>query len=179
MTRTNFFAGCQTLEELKARYHKLARQHHPDNGGDPETMKAINAEFDEMHSKLKNTHRKKDGSTWTAAEDSKAATNEKPEEFRAMIDELLRHNLTIEIIGCFVWVYGDTKPVKDILKAYGFRWHSSKLSWYLKPEDYKRRSRKEYSFDEIRDMYGTRGKWTGHDDGNTPRGPRPTLDPVF
>ena len=31
-----------TLDELKAQYRKLAMMHHPDRGGDLDTMKAIN-----------------------------------------------------------------------------------------------------------------------------------------
>ena len=176
-TKTNYFADCTTLEELKSRYHELARKYHPDNGGDVETMKEVNAEFDRMHGLLKNTHKKADGTTWTAEAGSKAENKEAPEEFRDMINNLLKHNLTIEIIGCFVWVYGDTKAVKDELKAMGFRWHSKKLSWYLKPEDYKRRSRKEYSMEEIRSMYTVHGVFYGHEDGNAGRTTRPAFQP--
>ena len=38
-----------------------------------------------------------------------------------------------------------------------FQWHSKKIAWYLKPEDYRKRSRKDYDLDEIREMYGTSG----------------------
>ena len=65
--------------------------------------------------------------------------------------------IVIEVIGCFVWVSGDTKPHKEILKSLKFKWHSNKLCWYLAPEDYRTRSRKDYSMDEIRTMYGTSG----------------------
>jgi len=41
-----FFSSCKTLETLKTEYRKLAMQHHPDRGGDLETMKAVNVEFD-------------------------------------------------------------------------------------------------------------------------------------
>jgi hypothetical protein len=68
-------------------------------------------------------------------------------------------NIIIEIIGCFVWVTGDTKPNKDRLKALKFQWHSKKTAWYLKPEDYRKRSRKDYDLDEIRSMYGTSGEF--------------------
>jgi hypothetical protein len=57
----------------------------------------------------------------------------------------------------FVWVTGDTKPNKDKLKALGFQWHSKKSAWFLAPEDYRKRSRKDYTMDTIRAMYGTSG----------------------
>ena len=41
-----YFKNCTTKEECKKLYKKLAFIHHPDRGGDTETMKAINAEFD-------------------------------------------------------------------------------------------------------------------------------------
>jgi len=66
-------------------------------------------------------------------------------------------NIVIEVIGCFVWVSGNTKPYKEILKSLKFKWHTKKFCWYLAPEDYRRRSRKDYEMDEIRAMYGTSG----------------------
>ena len=66
--------------------------------------------------------------------------------------------IVIEVIGCFVWVTGNTKPNKEKLKTLKFQWHSRKSAWYLKPEDYRRRSHKNYDLDEIREMYGTTGK---------------------
>jgi len=42
-------------------------------------------------------------------------------------------------------------------EALGFKWHSKKTAWYLAPEGYRQRSRKEYDLDEIRTMYGTSG----------------------
>jgi len=44
------------------------------------------------------------------------------------------------------------------LKELKFQWHSKKTAWYLKPEDYKKRSRKDYNLEEIRQMYGTSGQ---------------------
>ena len=67
-------------------------------------------------------------------------------------------DIVIEIIGCFVWVTGNTKPNKEDLKDLKFQWHSKKTAWYLKPEDYKKRSHKDYNLDEIREMYGTSGE---------------------
>ena len=65
---------------------------------------------------------------------------ETAEHFKDLIDELMRmDNIVIEVIGCFVWVTGETKPHKDKLKALKFQWHTKKIAWYLKPEDYRKR----------------------------------------
>ncbi len=37
-----YFSNCNTVDEIKARFKELARKHHPDLGGDTETMKQIN-----------------------------------------------------------------------------------------------------------------------------------------
>ncbi len=49
-----YFEKVESLEDLKAQYRTLARKNHPDAGGDPEAMKAINAEFDELFPIWKN-----------------------------------------------------------------------------------------------------------------------------
>jgi len=145
----------ETLEELKGMYRKLAMRHHPDRGGNTETMKTINAEYDALFPLLKDVHKNKDGETYTARQTSA----ETADQFKDLISELMKMDaIEMEVIGCFVWVTGDTKPHREKLKALKFKWHSKKTAWYLKPEDYKRRSRKDYDLDEIRTMYGTSGK---------------------
>jgi len=149
-----YFKNPQTLEDLKKQYRELAFRHHPDAGGSNETMKAVNNEYDELFEILKNVHRTKEGETYTA----KQETGETSEQFKEIINEFMKmDNIVIEIIGCFVWVTGNTKTYKEKLKELKFQWHSKKIAWYLKPEDYKKRSQKEYNLDEIREMYGTSG----------------------
>lgn len=160
--KTKYFTQCETIEELKKLYHKLAIKFHPDNGGNAEIMKEINAEFDYMHSILKNVHKKADGTKWQAEKGSKAENTEKPEEYREMIDELIKYNVIIEFIGCYIWVSGDTKPIKERLKEYGFKWSSSKSNWYLKPENYIPRSKKSWTMDEIRFYHGVQKRYEGH-----------------
>jgi exodeoxyribonuclease VII large subunit len=48
-----FFTNCKSLDELKAEYRKLVKLHHPDRGGDPEVMKAINNEYEKRFEELK------------------------------------------------------------------------------------------------------------------------------
>ena len=149
----------ETLEELKGMYRKLAQQHHPDRGGDTATMQAINAEYDTLFPRLKDIHKTKDGETYTARQ----ATTETAGQFKDLIAELMKmEDIEIEVIGCFVWVTGNTKPHRGKLKALKFKWHTKKSAWYLAPDGYRPRSRKDYDLDKIRDMYGTSGKVNSH-----------------
>lgn len=144
----------ETLEELKQVYKKLALKHHPDCGGDEEIMKALNNEYDELFEKLKNTHKNKEGEFY------EKETEETPEEFRDIIFKLLAlrmEKVEIEVIGCFLWVSGDTKPYKDELgkNGLGLKWSKNKTAWYLSPKGYRRFSKKSTSLDDIRGMYGS------------------------
>lgn len=138
----------RTLEELKKAYHRLCLKLHPDVGGSDEEMKILNAEYETLFERVKNIHVNKDGETY------EKKTQETPEEFQWLNAELLKlDGIEIEIIGCFVWITGVTKPHKERLKALGFRWHSKKHSWYKSPDGYRRWGKGEYTIDEIRGMY--------------------------
>jgi hypothetical protein len=101
----------ETLEALKKMYKKLSFTHHPDCGGDNESMKIVNAEYTELFEKLKDIHTNASGEKYTKA------TNETPQQFIDIIDILIRfEGIVIEIIGSFVWVSANTKPYKDKLK---------------------------------------------------------------
>ena len=153
------FASVTTLEELKAVYKRLAMKHHPDRGGDVETMKEINATYDELFAKFSHIHK-----NYKTGEYYEKKTAETPEEFKDIVDKLMKmQGIIIEIIGSFIWVSGDDKPHKEELKAMGFRWHKKKKVWVKPPAGYRKRSRRNYSMDEIRGMYGTTGQFTGQD----------------
>lgn len=140
----------RTLEELKKAYHRLCLKLHPDVGGSDDEMKILNAEYETLFERVKNIHVNKDGETY------ERETTETSEAFQWLIAELLKlDGIEIEIIGCFVWITGDTKPHKERLKALGFRWHSKKRCWYKSPDGYRRWGKGEYTMDEIRGMYSS------------------------
>jgi len=148
-----YILNVTTLEDLKKEYKRLAMQHHPDCGGDTETMKAINNEYDFLFEKLKNTHKNKDGKYYT-----KESTEETAGEWREVINSLIRlrmENVLIEVIGSFLWISGNTKPYKDQIQALGFKWSQNKTSWYMSPKGYRKYSSKQYGMNDIRDMYGS------------------------
>lgn len=140
----------QTLEELKKEYHRLCLKLHPDVGGSNEAMKELNAEYEIMFERVKRIHVNKDGERY------ERDTEETSQEFQWLINELIKlENITIEIIGYFIWVSGDTKPHKEKLKELGFKWHRKKGCWYKSPDGYHRWGKGEYTMDDIRSMYRT------------------------
>lgn len=147
------FRNCTTLEELKREYHKKALESHPDRGGSVEKMQEVNAMYSKYFELLKNKHKNVNG------EEYEKETNETPTEFVELIKELLKmNNCTIEVIGSFVWVTGETKPYKEQLKALEFRFSGQKKAWYLKPKNYHKKTRKKYTLEEIREMHGVQYK---------------------
>lgn len=147
-----FIKDVTTLEELKRVYKKLALKYHPDMGGTDKEMAQINNEYEALFDKLKNTHKNKEGEYY------QKETTETPQEWQAIIHKLLTlkmENVSIEVIGAFLWVSGNTKPYKEELKALNMKWSNNKKSWYLAPDGYKKRSKKKYNMSDIRNMYGS------------------------
>ena len=144
-----YFINVTTLDELKKQYRRLAMIHHPDVGGDLETMKAINAEYDEMHEILKAAHNQQ--------ADEHHQTTETPDEFRDIVERLLRmHGLEVELCGSWLWIGGNTREHKDELKAAGCRWSSNKKLWYWHHAEEGRRWHKgSATMNQIRNKYGS------------------------
>lgn len=145
----DFFAGLQSVPEIKTRYRELARQFHPDLGGCLETMKIINSQY---HAYLKNENGKE-------FEGHKYNYNSKTEqEIIDKISELIKlEDLQVDLIGLWIWIRGNTKPQKEALKALGCRWHSNRLCWYWKPQWAGRSRSNPGSLDELALKYGCQG----------------------
>jgi len=141
-----YFTNIESIDQLKKTYRKLAFKHHPDKGGDAEIMKAINAEYEVLFKKFNVT----DG----VAGESKYNMND---GFREMINRIINlEGLEIEICGLWVWVSGNTKEHKEVLKESGFFWASKKKMWYWRPDEAKvRGSSGIKDMDYIRNMYGS------------------------
>ena len=134
-----FFAEVQTIDELKKEYKRLAKENHPDLGGDAETMKAINAEYENLFKTLntEGKHDMRDG-------------------FREVVDKIINiENINIEICGAWIWVSGNTYSVKAELKAAGFMWASKKKMWYWRPEEAACFHSKGQDMESIRSKYGS------------------------
>lgn len=142
------------IEEIKRQYRKLAIKHHPDMGGKLEDMQRVNAEFDALKKRVYNIHESQSGEVYT--DQTQEAPDDVTERFKDIIEKLIHmEGLEIEICGSFLWVGGNTKPNKDELKGMGFRWASKKKRWFLAPQGWRKKGRRELTMGEIRDSYGS------------------------
>ena len=141
------FFNITTIEEAKAAYRNLAKLNHPDKGGDLETMKAINVEYDFVCSKILK------GENLSDADFNEAWSNS--QLFKEKIDSIINlDNIIIEVCGLWLWVTGDTRNAKEVLKSNGFYWASKKLAWFWRPES-AAGGRGKLDLDQVRNKYGS------------------------
>lgn len=130
-----YFKNVNTLEQLRKQYRDLLKTHHPDNGGNVSEMQEINAEYDKLFKILKDKH-----DSNTMGNDSNTRTDFNSMKYDFTEDQKLREvlqkiiifdGINIEIVGCWIWVDGNTYDYKDTLKGIGFKWAREKKKWYF------------------------------------------------
>ncbi|MFA7157530.1 MAG: DnaJ domain-containing protein [Bacilli bacterium] len=151
-TITNYFSDCQTIEEIKKRYRKLAQQFHPDHNRETDTN-SIMAEINSQYEKFR-------FQKFTATNHETKKTYEQTfdpfDGYRELIDKLINlQGITIELCGSWLWITGETKQHKETLKELNFSFSGKKIAWYWKPGTYRKKSKKELNLEEIRNLYGS------------------------
>lgn len=128
-----YFKNVETLEELRKQYKELLKKYHPDNpNGSTKATQEVNAEYDNLFKVLKDRHEHK--TKQTSDTDKKNYDNMKydfseDEKLREVLQSIITlQNINIEIVGCWIWVDGNTYEHKDTLKALGFKWAREKRS---------------------------------------------------
>lgn len=155
-----YFNNINTLEELRKQYSDLLKRHHPDNGGDVSDMQEINAEYDRLFKVLKDRHESKttdskENNAKTDFDNMKYDFTEDVKLREALQQVITFEGINIEIVGCWIWVDGNTYGYKDTLKGIGFKWAREKKKWYFHTETFRKKSRKKLSMDDIRSYYGS------------------------
>ena len=142
------------VNELKSQYRKLAFELHPDMGGRADEFSKMKLEYERLFLELKEKAHRADpehNAEWTVSADAL-------DDGYMDIIELLVHlkGIDIELCGGWLWLSGETKAVKEQLKAAGCFWAAKKKLWYWRPSDYScRHNRRTHSMAYIRDKYGS------------------------
>ena len=87
-------------------------------------------------------------------------TEEENQQFKEMLNSVINYNITLEIIGTWIWAF-DSYEYRKELKELGFTYAPKKKAWTWHYGEYKRHYKKEIPIDDIRAKYGTetvRGK---------------------
>ncbi len=140
---SNYFAGVTDIETLRKRYRELLKQYHPDNGGSVAEMQSINAEYDRLFADFSKVN----------MSDGQSYTYEENEQFKAILNEITGVNMTVQIIGSWIWCF-DCYQYRDQLKGLGFTWCSKKRAWVWHSEPYHRHHKQEISLSDIKAKYG-------------------------
>ena len=143
-----YFKKCESLDEAKKLYWSFAKKLHPDVGGTKEAFQDLQNQFENFSpNKEKYTG---EFEQWQA------------KEYMKIIEQLMKiPNITITVAGSWIWLSGDTKPVKDQIKAIDLEgsrfkrgFSKNKMQWYFSPEGYRKYTGKKYDFNEIKSMFG-------------------------
>lgn len=159
---TGYFKNAETLEQLRKQYKELLKKHHPDNGGNEEIMKAVNAEYDKLFNILKDKHESK--SAYNSGDHNSEQSDynksmydwENDKALREVLQKIINFDgIEILICGQWIWISGNTYSYKKELKEIGFKWASQKKQWFWHSESFKKKSHKTLSMNEIRNYYGS------------------------
>ena len=155
--KRKYFVDCLTLKQAKEKYRELLKTYHPDNGGDVRIMQEINAEFSKVKRILPDINLDEE-----QAESATENTNDA--EISDTLRNIIRETETIpginvELCGKWVWVSGNTYPVKSKLKDLGFCFSGKKKMWYFREESESKKryyKHKDTDMSTIRVKYGSK-----------------------
>ena len=137
-----------TQETIKQAYRDSCKKFHPDLNpmAGEEMIKLLNNAYDALRD--------------YKAENFAFVEGDVELEFGEKINNAIKilsglDGVTVEICGSWVWVSGNTYPVKNTLKESGFKFAPQKKSWYFRPENWTSASRGAVDLEKIRDLYGS------------------------
>ncbi len=155
-----FFEHVTTLTELRKEYRRLAFIYHPDKGGDTYLMQILNDQYERLS-------RQFIGGDANFSEARKEYEMQVSEEIRDMLDRIMfLKGVDIEVIGGWIWITGNTFAVRTTLKSLGFMFSHQKIAWYWHKGEYRKKSSKIQSMDEMRDFWGSQKMETQPEQSN-------------
>lgn len=152
-----YFKLANTVQKIKVIYRELAVKFHPDLGGSEALMKELNNVY---HALLKEKH----NTTYKNTEGTTSTYyyNPKTEEaisvkLRELLGLRLPDDVTIELIGTWIWVSGNTKPHSKLLgkNGAGLWFNRKRQVWNFHVKSGKKFFSSNKSMEEIKSTYGS------------------------
>lgn len=143
-----YFNSCTSIEEVKHLYKQLAKEHHPDKGGRTVTMQEINSEYSFVIAKLLKG--------MSLSEEEIESSILSSQRYQAAINSIVVfENIIIELVGTWIWVTGDTYPLRSYLKENGFCYSQPKKAWYFRAEEFRAKYSSKMDLEVLKDIYGS------------------------
>lgn len=138
-------------ESIKYAYRRASAKFHPDkNPAGLEMMKLINSAYQALEDVINGAPFDR-----SVKKESIAGSENYGEEINTALNAIINLGLTIEVCGSWLWVSGDTRPHREILKTSGFKWAPKKSMWHFRPAEYKSFNRGKWDMDKIRMTHGS------------------------
>lgn len=150
-----YFTNCRTIEALEREHKQLVKSLHPDCNPGTDTTAAfqqMQAEYERKQPLLKDIHEAAEGEPETAP-----ASMGFDSRIQAVLDKITGlPEIHIEVVGTWIWIDGNTFPVKEQLKAAGFQWSRNRGKWHAAPcqEKGERSGYSKKGFSHLRYKYG-------------------------
>jgi hypothetical protein len=135
------------LDSLKKQYYKLSKKYHPDAGGTTSQFQDLQKEYE----KLFNTILK--GGNLNQEQQQNEVIIDKA--IRDIIDNIITlEGIIVEVIGKWLWIGGNTYPLRTILKSAGLTFIKKAGQPYWVYKGVESSGRGNMSIDEIKAKYG-------------------------
>lgn len=152
-----------SVETLRNEFKKLCFKLHPDKGGNETDFKNMQNEFEKIlksfSGKKQNYQEQNNQEQKEQNEFNYSYNSDFEKELMNIIINLVNYSdLNLEVCGVWLWVTGDTKKHKDLLKSLNLRFHAKKLCWFFCDynESKKTFRSKELDMNEIRIKHGSK-----------------------
>ena len=135
-------------ESVFKAYRRKAKEYHPDLGGNLELMVLVNLAFEVLEAI---------DFQWPTQDGEQARNSTPLTETLSNLWNEIKHYRGIqgEVIGTWLWVSGDTYPIREYLKGLGFRFSHLKRAWYFHEGAYWKHSKNNFDMNDLRAMWGS------------------------